>query len=135
MKQCGISLVEACARTFFQMYLAGGRGKWRPGGGTGRESPGHVGHASAVGSASPWPTLVATGPWPVVAQLLLAIWVLCLTVQYLCVRFHSASDSQSSGIGLLVFSKSRCGRTNRPPRDVDGHTPKNISGLFVVFFS
>lgn len=121
-------------KDFFPDVLSGWAGEveaWR---GTRRESLGHVGHPSAVGSASPWPTLVATGPCPVMAWLLLAIGVLCLTVQYLCVRFHSASDSQSSGIGLLVFSKSRCGRTNQPPRDFDGHTPQNISGLFVVCF-
>lgn len=103
--------MEACARTFIQMSSAGGRGKWRHGGGA---RPGSLGQAGRP-SASPWPTLEATGPWPVLAWLPLALGELCLTVQHPCVRFHSASDSQSSGLGLLVFSKSRCGRTARPP--------------------
>ena len=40
--------------------------------------------------------------------VLLALWVLCSTAECFCVQFHSASDSQSSGVELLVFSKSRC---------------------------
>ena len=40
--------------------------------------------------------------------LLLALWVLCFTAECFCVQFHSASDSQSFGVELLVFSKSRC---------------------------
>lgn len=40
--------------------------------------------------------------------LLLVMWVMCFIAECFCVQFHSASDSQSSGVGLLVFSKSRC---------------------------
>lgn len=54
------------------MYEAGGRGKWRHGGGTRQERLGPVGHPRAAGSASPWPTLVATGHCPAIARLPLA---------------------------------------------------------------
>lgn len=62
-----------------------------------------------VGSASPGPTLMVTGHWAVILMwLLLVMWVMCFIAECFCVQFHSASDSQSSGVGLLVFSKSRC---------------------------
>ena len=67
------------------------------------------GRSQAVLLSFPGPTPVATGAGQsFLVCLLLVLWVLCFTAECFCVQFHSASDSQSFGVELLVFSKSRC---------------------------
>lgn len=90
-------------------------------------------------SAPPGPT-PAAGRWPVILVPISTLWVLCFTAECFCVQFHSASDSQSSGVRLLVFSKAGVRKNmlkgESAPEDADRHGPKKhfLSVCCACFF-